>query len=698
MARKRPYSCFEGGRSKIPAAYASTENWPPFDNSVLKGKVKSRYDRLKAATELYLAFASIDKVIAAAGVDESRFRRIFRRCGEVLPDGKIVGWAALVAHSETRARQRRAPIVAGAGGKSGWTGAFGKLMANHPEIGDDLVNYLNAFGGKCLRPNKVEFRSIHRRFVKICHERGIREDEYPLNTRERARKALRRWIDVVYLPKYANRFISLEYGPEAGKLNTYGEGEGSAEAPAAPYSVWLFDEVTLDVSARYEFPNATGDWEELDLARFFQIRLIDQESGATLAVRQVFAAQASADDVAMLFWDAVSGPPEVPKAVEGEVLLEGAGYPANVLEKLRFAIPSVIKMDRALSHLANHVQYIATVLFGARVVLGPARTPHERAQVESRFSAQARRILHQLPGTTGAHPKDPVRKRAAVPVEGRLRAVELEYVLDAYARNENATPAAASFNVAPLERLKRQLERGALQPLYLAPDKRKPYFFAQPVRVTVLADRAKGLRPYVNYLYMRYTSTELSKDYTMVGKSLRLRPDLRNLRTVMLFREDGKVYGPVQVIGRWGTFPHDQRLRRLFGRLKREGELGERADDRPLEALFEHLRKKAPADRKAALRLTHLVEFLMRNAVPLNPELAQGVADWRELQGRAAKVAVLPVRPPPAVLPAPERVSVAPRPEPPTSPPASVLLVPAKQAEIRTTATPQLRPRPNVSR
>jgi putative transposase len=698
MASKRPYSCFEGGRGKIPAAYASTENWPLFDDSVLKGKVKSRHDSLKAAIELYLAFAPIAKVVTTSGVSESRFRRIFRRCGEVLPNGKIVGWAALVARNETRDRQRQAPIVAGAGGKSGWTGAFGKLMADHPEIGDDLVNYLNAFGAKCLRPNKVEFRSIHRRFGKICHERGIADDQYPLNTRERARKALRRWIDKVYLPKYANRFVALEYGPEAGKLNAYGEGEGSAEAPAAPYSTWLFDEVTIDAPARYEFPNAMGDWEELDLARFFQIRLIDQESGATLAVRQVFAAQASADDVAMLFWDALSGSPEVPKAFEGETLLEGAGYPAGILEKLRFAIPSIIKMDRALSHLAGHVQYIAAVLFGARVVLGPARTPHERAQVESRFSAQARRILHQLPGTTGAHPKDPVRKRAAVPVQGRLRAVELEFVLDAYARNENATPAAASFNIAPLERLRRQLETGVLQPRYLAPDKRKPYFFAQPVRVTVLADKAKGLRPYVNYLYMRYTSTELSKDYTMVGKSLLLRPDLRNLRTVMLFREDGKVYGPVQVIGRWGTFPHDQRLRRLFGRLKREGELGERADDRPLEALFEHLRKKAPADRKAALRLTHLVEFLMRNAVPLNLELAQGVADWRQLQGQAAKMAVLPVRTPPVSLSAPESARIVPRLPEVASPPDNVATPPPSSPQVRPAVVPLLRPRPNVPR
>lgn len=695
MATILAFSCFDGGRGKLPPQYCDPENWPPFDEDVLVGKSKTRFKALKAAVQLYLAFAPMADVLRTAKVSASRFGRLFRRCGQLTGSGDLVGWAGLVAGRSIAPRRREAVIKVSAGGKAGWVGAFGKLLADKPKIADELTDYLNAFGAKALRPNRVEFRSIRRRFVKICREQGVGEHEYPLNTRERGRKSLRAWIDRVYMPLFANRFIGLQHGADAGSLNAYAEGDGSAELPAAPYSAWMFDEVTLDVAARYEFPNPQGDWEELDLARFFQLRLIDRGSGATLAVRQVFAAQASSDDIAMLFWDALHGPPEVPQPIEGETVLEGAGFPSMVIEKLRYAMPAVILMDRALSHLAGHVQYIATVLFGARVVMGPARTPRERAEVESRFSAQARRVLHQLPGTTGSGPLDPVRRRAAVAVEGRLRAVEIEQVLDAYARNENITPAAASFNIAPLERLRRQLEAGVLRPTYLAPDKRKPYFFAQPVRVTVRVDQGKGIRPHVNYLYMRYSSAELGKDYAMRGKTLWLRPDLRNLRTVMLFREDGTVYGPAQVLGKWGTFPHDQRLRRLFGRLKREGELGERADDQPLEALFAHLRGKAPRDRKAALQLTYLVEYLSRNAVPLSPSLTQGVWDWRQLKDAAANVTVLPVRRPPPAAPAPAVTRPAPKPPTPR-PPAGAAL--ALNPPGRALPAPIFRPRPSVSR
>lgn len=711
MVREPSFSCFEGGRDKMPPMYASTEGWPAFDESVLSGKSRSRFRALKAAVELYLAFAPMSKVLAAANISDRRFRRLFARCGQVTPDGKILGWAALVAGFQGRQRQRTAKIAAGADGRSGFAGAFSKLLADVPSIGIALVSYLNATGGKHLRVNTVEFRAIHRRFVKICEEKGIAPDQYPLNTRERGRKSLRRWIDREYLPANANRFVSLEHGPDAGKLNRYGEGQGDANSPLGPYDVWIFDEVTVDVLAKYEIPNATGDYEELDLKRFFQIRLIAEDPGVTLAARQVFAAQASAADVAMLFWDALNGPPDIPKAFEGETLVEGAGYPSNIFPELRFAKPRVIRMDRALTHLSNHVQHIARKLFGGWAEFGAPRTPHERAQIESRFATQAKRVLHQLPGTTGTGPTDPVRKRAAVPVQDRLRAVEIEYLLDCYTRNENATPTAAAHNIAPLERLRRQLKTEVLVPRHLDTDKRKPYFFAQPVRVTVHANKSRGQRPYVNYLYERYTSVQLYKDYSMVGKSLLLRPDLRNLRTVMLFREDGREYGLVQVIGQWAMFPHDHRIRRLYGRLKREGQLGERADDRPLEALFAHLRKRAPADRAAALRLANLVEYLMRNMNTLDAQMAMNVQEWNQLQAKGAEMAVLPVLPLSQVALTPHVVELVERvptpapialPRPSTQAPVAVAEVVEVAAVVPTPSTgsvmPRRRPRPSMTR
>lgn len=712
MASAHGFSCFKGGRHKTPAAYLDVDNWPPFDDTVLKGTVLERFLRLKKAIQAYMRGMPLAAAATLADLGVHRLRTLFYRCGTVLPNGQIAGWSALVQGRALEPRLRKAEAKPDETGKGGFSGAFRKLLNDHKEISEELTSYLNAFGLKGLRPNRMQLRGICRQFVRICERQGIKPNEYPLNTRHRARKSLRRWIDTDYLPQYANRFLALEHGPDAGKLNAYAEGDGQANAAAAPYSVWICDEVTVDILARYEFPNETGDWEELDLARFFHVRLIEQ-GGANLASRQVFAPQANADDLTTLFWDAVSGPPEPPKPLKDQILLEGAGYPSVVIEKLRWAIPSVIMLDRALAHLADHVQHIATVLFGARVILGPGGTPHERAQVESRFSVMARRLVHQMPATTGSGPGDPMRKRADVPVLKRLHATEVEQLLDANARNENITPQAAAGNIAPLVRLQRQLASGVLQPIYLAPEKRKPHFFARPVRVKVKADRAKGVRPYIHYLYARYSSTELSKDYSMEGKELLSRPDLRNLRTVMLFRMDGTFYCSVQVLGRWGAFPHDQRLRRLYGRLKREGQLGDRADDLPLEAIFAHLRKKAPRDRKAALQLTYFIEYLLRNEVALSPEMTLGVRNWQALKQEAANLATLPVVPvPPQPLSSADSPAAMPRlalpsPAAPAAPALDAPLAPEPSKPALRLVPPApvgqgpakvYRPRPNIPR
>jgi hypothetical protein len=221
----------------------------------------------------------------------------------------------------------------------------------------------------------------------------------------------------------------------------------------------------------------------------------------------------------------------------------------------------------------------------------------------------------------------------------------LEQVLDVYSMNENAFVAAGAHNVEPLERLRRQLASGVLKPQYLPMDKRKAYYFSRPIRVTVKLDPATGRRPYINYMYQRYSSNALCRRFDLKERTMYVRPDFRNLRTVMLFAEDGSEFGPVQALGHWGTFPHDVRIRKMFGKLKREGELGNRADDRPLEALFAHLRNKAPRNPTAALQLTYLCEYLQKHEFQMGPILEDAAREWAAASIAMDAIAILPMVP-----------------------------------------------------
>jgi len=646
-------SLFAGGRNKMPDLFRDTENWEHFDETLLPPVLQPRVKELKRAIQMYCAFAPMSDVLKVAKINRSGFMRIFVRCGIVKDNGKIVGWPALVKGVKVAPPVRRVPLDVKGDGRAGFGGMFAKLLRDFDKIETELITYLNARGKSVLRENSVTFRPLHNKFLEICRKQGVGEEDYPLGTGSKGKKPLRKWFKNQYLAKYASRFAALEFGPDAGGLAAYGEGDGTAKRILLPYRRWMLDATIVDILARYEFPNAWGDWEELDLPRFIQLRIIDTGTGANLASRQVYAAQVSADDISLLIWDAVNGPRGVAPVVEGLQPEEGAGYPATVIPELRFACCDELELDNALAHLANQVQQIILGVMGARVVLGPPRTPHERAAQESKFGLQARRVLHQLPATTGSSPRDPKRKRAAVPLEGRLHAAEVEHTLDVYVMNENALPTAASHNISSLTRLRRQIQAKVLVPKYLAPDKRHAHFFAKAVPVFVKTDLRTGRRPFVNYLYAKYSGDVLGQRFDLVGKRLWLRADPDNVRTAMLFAEDGTLICPVQALGRWGTFDHDARIRRIFGVLKRKGEMGPRADDHPLAVIFQQLQPQAAGNRKAALQLTYIVEYLKRHRVHLDEEVRPLASGWDDVKSAASDVETVAVVPDPPAPPTP---------------------------------------------
>ncbi|CAJ0822664.1 hypothetical protein [Ralstonia flaminis] len=620
MARAPSFSANEFGRRRIPECYRSIESWPSVDDQLLKDlATRRRYQRLSKGIELYLHQQTLACVEEATGLSRSRFLRIFNRCLEPAPDGRIWGLRACIRGARTQPLRRIKAIEYHGDARAGFQGAFNKLLREHPKIEERLTEELKGAGKEKAQPNRLHFREVRKAFLRITEELGIPKTEYPFNTKARGARALRRWLNEVFIPRHRTRWAKREYGPNAAQSLDYQEGRGQAKRLPTPYEAWEIDENTIDLEAVYEIPNASGDWDEIELQRAFVIRAVDVATGAKLANRLVLAQQASAEDVAVLLWDAISGVTFGADATAAGLLDNGAGYPAAMIPALCFAVPRIIYLDNALAHLADHVNHLIKDLWGAKVKLGRPGTPQERPHIEADFSVQARQLIHQLPGTTGSGPEDPLRKSAAVGIKDRVPVHWLAKALDCYCANANALPAAAAGYIAPLERLKRSLASGALAPVYLPADRRRPHWFSKPCPVTVKVDLRNGRGPYINYLYVRYSSDILARQIGLRDKLMWARADFRDLRTVLLFDGDGREFDTLHAQGKWGKFPHDVRIRKLHARLKREGELGPRANDEPLACLLACLRKRSPHSRKAALELAYLLEYLK----------VYGVADWR---------------------------------------------------------------------
>lgn len=649
----------ERALTHVPEAYRSFVAWPLLDESLLSSQNQGRYRRFSTAIEMRLAGQPAATVAAVARVSEKEFGRVFRRCLSLHSDGRIWGLRALLRGVRVQRAVRKAALTRFVDKPaSGYGGMLGKVFHERPKIEQDLLFELTTNRRLIPSPNRATMRWCHKTFLRLCKAHGVSIDDYPFNTKHLGRRAFRIWMHSNFLPKHCTAWAVAEHGPDAQAF-LYQGGDGSASTLANPYEVWQIDEVTIDEQARYELPNWSGDWEQLDLRRASAIRVIETGATSTLAWKLILAAQPTVEELLMVLWDAVNGPPRVPPAVPDLDYIEGAGYPANIHPTLRYVVPKAIELDNALSHLADALQRLVAGTMGSVVRLGAPRTPQARGKVEAKFKLAAQRVLHQLPATTGSGPNDPVREKAWVPVEKRVRVDELEHVLDVYVANENATPAAGAGYEAPLERLRRQIVAGALRLNYLPTTRRKPHFFnsLHPVRLKV--DPKYRRRPFVNFLGVRYTSPHLQRAYTLANQALWVRFDPRDLRVLLVFLDDGSEFGAITAMGQWGKFQHDLRIRKLFLKLKRKGELGERPEDEPLEALFNHLRAGAPRDRTKALQLVHLM-----NSLKLPTEGAERVQQMAEeerlAQSELVKADIVPAIKP-SELPAlpPTRVPVA---------------------------------------
>jgi putative transposase len=621
------------------------ESWPTVDASAIRDQaIRQRYERLQRAVTLFASGASLQQVLEAGRVRERWFFRLLESCRRTAPDGAAHGFRALVWRTcvtpPIRVAERSAKLAKPSAGYSGY---FRKLLRDKPEIERGLVAGLRRMGKNRLMPNSLDFRGVHRLLIRECRSAGLTDQDYPLNTVAKARTPLRTWLKTDFMSRHAAAWFSYEVGPDAAQAAAYGSGTGQDTRLEENYSAWQIDEMTADVLARYRLLNETGDWDDIDLERFQVIRVIAIGSSVNLAWALVIARQVAAHDLAAVLWDAIHGPRPAERVIPGLDYHADGGYPANVIPELRYAVPSVIYIDNALSHLADAFQRLVAVLWGAVVRVGRPGTPQERGEVESQIKLMATQLLHQMPAATGSEPTSSLRKRAARPVSQRLVVDELEQTIDVYLANKNGLPAAAARYVAPLERLRRQVSAGAIKVAVLPVASRRAHLFYRPTNVTVRVDLKRGRRPFVNFLGVRYTSAALQNSFSLVGKHFVARCDPRDLRTIWLYESStGHEWGCLSALGRWGKFPHDMRIRKLFLMLKRAAELGERADDAPLEQLYHHLRNRASSDRRDATRLAYLMRYLERWVDVSDPAVQQACIEWRQAQAAANEPLPLP--------------------------------------------------------
>ncbi len=604
-------------RDRLNTAHVAAEGVPSVDLANMDKSARKRIERMRKGRDIYVAGGSLEDASKTAGVCARRFQRILVRYLALADDGRIGGERVFQDHWRLHAHPVRVEPMdpAKAGTWGAMTGLFRKLMAENKDLRVDLVKALRRKGKAALQVNRLVGRELRKLLERLCIAHGVAEDAYPRCTQDGGLRALRRWIVSDFLPLYASDWIAAESG---SKPLTPGAADVFTLKPTVVteyerYTEWILDEVRLDARVAMEMLNARGDIDLVEHECVRAIRLIERADSTTLAYYIVRGREVTAEDVGNLLWRALNG--WTMNEVLPDLKIEpGGGFPVMVMPELQWRAPRRILADNALAHLSSVLGVIVELTLGAELKFGNPASPLERAEIEAKFALAARRLFHQLPGTTGTGPLDPQRKRhAKLAPEHLLRVEELEHAYGVMMANENGAVSSAANGIPSLERLRRALVRGAIKALPVPLSNRVRHMFFPAKKLRVHAKPNDERRPYVNYDRIRYTSTELQRRYDLNGKYLYARADQDDLRVIILYDERGSEVCRAHGEGRWGLIPHDRRMRTMALRNVDEAAFEKMPQDGPLLALFARLQRDAPSQPSAALQLAHCLAVLGRH-------------------------------------------------------------------------------------
>lgn len=602
-------------RASIPKELSELSDWPQVDVSALSADAASVFCARRTALEMFVSepILSLHSIQKITGVDPKTVYRLFERCLEKHSDGRIFGFRAAIPYARLKDYERKQRIdpVQSANG-TGLSGAFGLLLQQHPELEEHLKTEAKKRHKPITAANEVRrsIRRIHKRFLEECRKVGVKANEYPFNQEQAGIRSLSE-----YFRRFDNStFDSSARSKGAGRVRQAAP-ENMEQAPPATkaFEVIEFDGHKLDLRITMRLTDPLGLDHLVELNRIWILVLLDVASRAVIGYKLALSKEYNKDDVASAFQAALTPfKPRTYKIPNLEIRKEG-GFPSAVFPETQYACWHWLRFDGAKCHLAADTLARLNQIVGCWPDNGPAAEPDERPFIERFFSVISKNFAHRLPGTTGNDPNS--LERALSDPKGDLRLLveldELEDMVEVALGDYNGQAHDGVSGRTPLEAMRQLLNRdkGFLRTLPIVV--RQNLCLLQEARlVTIHGNSGNGVRPHINFLNVRYTSNVLSNGVNLIASKLRIYFDVRDIRTVKAFFEDGTELGILTAAAPWCYTPHSLRVRSEIFRLKRLGKLKYKDGDDPVEAWEKYKRMIAKKDKRAA---TDLAKALRQN-------------------------------------------------------------------------------------
>lgn len=582
-------------RSELLAQAPPIELWPELPENIVEDESKELFNQRCKAVRMYLDNQLGADIQQTTNVHKTTLPSLLQKCLELGPDGNILGFKALIPFVRTKEYIRTADVKPKfREDQGGLSGLLQQTLNKYPDLAKKLKNLILKKNSLDMNTHekKIPAKQLHQVFLKYLREKGVKDSEWPFNTKHLGINSIRKHANDV-LDQHFVRGVRVREEQDSIAHLAVGSGHDSFLSFEEPFDAVQFDAYNIDAIFSVDFVTPEAYEVDVQLDRLWLITLIESASRAILAYTVVYRSQISATDLLDVLRDAISPPPMVEISLPGLNYPENAGLPHEVIPECKGVIWNTIFLDGALAHLAKIIQNDVRDSLGVSINWGPVAHFERRSIQERFFKKVATDLFQRLPSTTGSNPQKGRAKDAEdIAVKYKIRADEIEQLLAIYVAQYNATPNEGTSYLSPLEILKFFFhdQKEHFLPRRLPKHTGQSYNPIPIIReVVVRGGKSSGRRPYIVFERERYTSGVLSQATGLVGKRLRVHIDPIDLRQVRVFLPNGTELGFLKVMGRWQYTKHSWKTRKIINSLISKKTLVISKFDDPVQAYMKFL-------------------------------------------------------------------------------------------------------------
>lgn len=585
-------------RRNLPDSVRDLTSWPEVDIGALETEIADHVARRQRAIRAYLQGHAMRFIRKDCGISTTELLRCLNRCVTRNPDdGRLYGWRALLPWQHTRQYVR---LAAPRQGSRGNVGAFSQFLRDHPEIATPLdAVILKTKVHDALRESRYSHKETYGHFRRLCLQAGISETQYPRNASDGGRRAVRRYaLDV--LRAHFSKHAARTGGRDAAVRARIGRGVGEPFSAEAPFDLVSIDAHRLNFIGCIGIPTPARV-EIVPIRRFQLLPVIEHHSTAALGYTVAITREANAQHAVKAVKHALTPWTQRALSLPGHEYPRGAMMPSAALPETQGLCWNALLIDNASINCSTAIAEDLRKRLGCALNFGGVRQWYRRPLIESLFSALERAGFLRLPNTTGTGPADPLRPDAvANAVKYQMLFEQMLDLIDIVICSYNAH-VPETGGPSPLERLS---EAVLAAPVLWLPrtlpvlPAHVPELGVEVLTMTVVGNRKKGRRPYVQYLGVRYSSPVLSHAYDLIHQEIRVHVQHEDLRTFKAFLPSGEELGILNATGGWDRTRHDRALRKEILRAINDRSLVCNPGDDPIQSYLVLKAQEALARQK----------------------------------------------------------------------------------------------------